>query len=121
MGSCNCGHLAQTVTGYTKEQVQSLALERGGDWSEQSAGYCEGTGLALEDIMDAMLRIGLTTEDVAALERLSDPAIVECAGRPLDFKRREDAVTYLEAWADLLQDALLPSLPMPEASETALV
>ena len=36
MGSCNCGHLAQTLTRLPREEIHRLALERAGDWGEQA-------------------------------------------------------------------------------------
>ena len=115
MGRCNCGHLARVVTRRSVEEVQSLALERGGDWSDQVRGYCPSSGLPMEDIFAEMMSVGLTKEDIAHLERLSDPEVAAAAGGALDYRRRADVVRYLNAWADLLQARLLPSLAVPEA------
>ena len=35
MGSCNCGHLAQNITSFTRAEIQQFALQKRGDWSEQ--------------------------------------------------------------------------------------
>ena len=32
MGQCNCGYLAQTITGLTAAEIHASALERQGDW-----------------------------------------------------------------------------------------
>ncbi|MFO0555635.1 MAG: hypothetical protein U0271_45070 [Polyangiaceae bacterium] len=36
-GHCNCGHLAQTVTGKTAREIYQAAFSRGGDWGQQAA------------------------------------------------------------------------------------
>jgi hypothetical protein len=36
---CNCGHLAQTVTGLTAREIQEGAMQREGDWGEQAAAH----------------------------------------------------------------------------------
>lgn len=35
-GQCNCGHLAQTLTGLASETLQRSAEQQRGDWSEQA-------------------------------------------------------------------------------------
>ena len=39
MGSCNCGHLAQTITRLTKAEIHARAMQRYGDWERQSIDY----------------------------------------------------------------------------------
>ena len=36
---CNCGHLAQTVTGLSAREIQDGAMRREGDWGEQAVAY----------------------------------------------------------------------------------
>ena len=69
--------------------------------------------------IDEMLAIGLTLRDIAELEDLSSPAVLSraAAGRRLERHRREDAVYYMELWADLL-DEELASDELPSASMT---
>lgn len=116
MGSCNCGHLAQTLTGLTSKDIQSRALERSGDWSEQSESYCSSSGLSLDDIFNAMLVVGMSREDIRHLEQLSDPVVLEKMGlaqKGLQKNIRENVVGYMEALADHLELHLLRSLPLP--------
>jgi hypothetical protein len=40
MGSCNCGHLAQTITNLTKGEIHARAMQRYGDWERQLIDYC---------------------------------------------------------------------------------
>lgn len=114
MGACNCGHLAQTVTGLTGAEIHRAALAREGEWERQANEYCPTSGLMVDHILAAMFALGLTRADVRNLERLSDPRVLARAGRPLRYNRREDAIAYLRAWADLLEPA---EMPLSEARE----
>lgn len=115
MGSCNCGHLAQTLTKLTGVEIQAIAMEAAGDWSEQVRGYCSASQIPLEDIFNTMLEAGMTTEDIMHLERLSDPAILaSLPPETLDFKQRADVVCYMRAWADHLEQQILPKLRVPK-------
>ncbi|GAB5519661.1 MAG: hypothetical protein RhofKO_19120 [Rhodothermales bacterium] len=122
MGSCNCGHLAQTLTGLTSLAIQDLAHESAGDWKEQTEGFCGGTRMPLHRIFDAMLEAGMTTEDIMHLERLSSPVVLRRLGRSsvlLDYRSRTEVVQYMNAWADLLEEALLPQLSVPSELTSA--
>lgn len=110
MGSCNCGHLAQTLTKLTPRTIHRAALEGVGDWTEQAREYCPDTGRSLDAIVDTMVAAGLSTVDLANLERLLDDDVLQRIGErtpqrlPLDHRVREDAVLYLRTWADLLEE-----------------
>ncbi len=107
MGSCICGHLAQTVTELSPAEIHRRAMERHGDWSEQSVEHCPTSGLAIDHVIDEMLALGLHIGDLRHLEKLSDPRIL--ARVPARWLRRQDrnhAVQYMEAWAELLEDEL---------------
>ncbi|MEZ4460644.1 MAG: hypothetical protein R3E66_13130 [bacterium] len=104
MGSCNCGHLAQTLTRLSKAQIHRMAMENAGDWTEQAREFCPDSGYPLDRVIEIMVRVGLNTNDIANLERLSDPKVLKRLGAgELDYRNREDAVTYIRAWADLLE------------------
>jgi hypothetical protein len=125
MGSCNCGHLAQTVTRLTKGEIHARAMQRAGDWERQLTDYCPTSGLPIDETIDEMLALGFTRTDLAHLERLSDAAI----RRAIPFERRnalrhnqrDDVVLYLRTWAGLLETALLDQVRLPELTETAVV
>jgi len=108
MGACNCGHLAQTVTQLTPAQIHAYATERAGDWADQAREYCGRTGYPIDAVFDALIALGLDASDIAALERLSDPAIRRDlpAVPHLDYRNREHVVLYLEAWAHRLQSRI---------------
>ena len=100
---CNCGHLAQTITGLDPADIQRRAMRREGDWGSQArkvlplrfpefdygdrppldegawepenVGTCQVTGTPLDDVLGEMYALGLEPDDVGHLERLSDPAV----------------------------------------------
>ncbi len=109
---CNCGNLAQTITGLPPDAIYRAAFQRAGDWGEQALEHCPASGLPMDTIFDQMTALGMTAADVKHLERLSDPAVLRRLpeGHPgLQHARREDAVLYMRLWADLLEE------PLPEA------
>ena len=109
LGSCNCGHLAQTLTLKSKGEIHAEALKRVGDWGDVSAQYCETSGLPIDDIIGAMLKVGLNLNDIECLENLSDRKVLAqlpAQQRHLQHNNREDVITYLSIWADLLESQL---------------
>ena len=118
MGSCNCGHLAQTITRLTKAEIHARAMQRYGDWERQLTDYCPTSGLPIDQTIDEMLALGFTRTELAHLERLSDPTV----RRAIPFERRDtlrhnqrdDVVLYLRAWANLLEQPLLAGIALPD-------
>jgi hypothetical protein len=109
MGLCNCGHLAQCITRLGKREIHAWALEREGDWEQHANDYCPASGLRIDDVISAMLDIGLTTEDIAHLEKLTGPEVLArlpAGRRHLRRNVREDVVRYLRAWVELLDEEL---------------
>jgi hypothetical protein len=114
MGHCNCGHLAQSLTTLSPDEIHRRAIARAGDWTTQALEIgdgetCPTSGLPMDEVFRTMLDAGLTPRDLADLESLSSPivlATLPVGQRQLDKRRREDAVRYLAAWADLLEDRL---------------
>ncbi len=84
MGMCNCGHLAQSITGLASAEIHQSALIREGDWEQQARD-----------------------EDVRHLEKLSDPEVVRRIGRYLRFNNRDDLVLYMRTWPDMLEESVL--------------
>ena len=102
MGMCNCGHLAQSITGLRQAEIHDSALIREGDWEQQAKDYCPTSGHLIDSILAAMFDLGLTRDDVRHLEKLSDPEVIRTIGRHLRFNKRDDVVIYLRTWAALL-------------------
>ena len=110
---CNCGHLAQTITGLSPEEIQRRAMRREGDWGSQArevavrgfprfdfgdrpaldegawepqdVGACQVTGAPLDDILQDMYALGLDSHDVGHLERLSDPSVRRRLGTNTEY------------------------------------
>ena len=104
MGMCNCGHLAQSITGLHDAEIHASALIREGDWEQQANDYCPASGHLIDVILAAMFDLGLTRADVRNLEKLADLEVLRRAGRHLRFNNRDDVVLYMRTWADLLAE-----------------
>jgi hypothetical protein len=112
-GQCNCGNLAQTVTRLTPKQVYEAAFERAGDWGEQALEFCATSGYPIDYVLARLFELGLEQADVRHLERLSDDRVLKRLGIPfLAHNQRDNVVSYMRAWADLLEE----SLPDPSGS-----
>ena len=116
MGRCNCGHLAQTVTSLSPGEIHRRALARAGDWRRQALEYCPSSGLEFDHVIESMLALGLSRGDLRDLEELSGRAVLahlRAGGHaaPLRRERREDAVRYMDAWAELLERQLPSAAP----------
>ena len=117
MGSCNCGHLAQTITSLTKAEIHARALQRYGDWERQLVDYCPTSGLPFDQTIDEMLALGFSRQDLTYLEKLGDPAVRAALPferrNALRHNQRADVVLYLRTWANLLAQRL----PAPAARQ----
>jgi len=118
-GQCNCGHLAQTVTQLSPEEVYRAAFVRAGDWGEQAREFCPSSGYPIDFVLQRLFELGLEPDDVQHLERLSDDRVLKRLGLlSLAHNRREDVVRYLDGWAALLEDSLVAETSMwPLAAE----
>ena len=110
---CNCGHLAQTITGLAPGEIQRRAMRREGDWGRQAnnvipirfpefdygdrpaldegawepenVGACKVTGASLDQILAEMYELGLSPADVGHLERLSSPEVRRRLGNNTEY------------------------------------
>ena len=105
MGMCNCGHLAQSITGLAHAEIHQSALVREGDWEQQASDYCPTSGALIDVILAAMFDLGLTRSDIRHLEKLSDPAVLRRVGRAVRFNSRDDVIVYMRTWAQILDQA----------------
>ncbi|HEX8575662.1 MAG TPA: hypothetical protein VF677_05150 [Flavobacterium sp.] len=119
MGSCNCGNLAQTITSFSRAEIQKYALQKRGDWSEQLIEYCPTSGYPMDMIIEKMIEFGFTRQDLRHLELLSDTEILSSIpnGKHLNRNVKADTITYIKAWADLLEEKLLATLKIPNIEE----
>ncbi len=124
MGSCNCGHLAQVVTGLTKERIHQESMYRTGDWKDQLRDYCPQSGLPMDVIIDKMIEAGFTANDLVHLERLSDIQILKklpTSHFHLNHNSSKDAALYLRCWASLMEDEIIENMKLPDMSAQILV
>lgn len=109
MGSCNCGHLAQTITRLDRHELHAMALRRAGDWTDQSRiEFCPRSGYPLDYVIESMMQLGMTVRDIEQLEKLSNRDVLRrlpVAERNLRHNHREDVVRYMREWAGLLEDS----------------
>ncbi len=129
MGSCNCGHLAQQITQLSRAEIHAYAMRGCGDWSDQVMDFCPTSGMPMDLLISQMLEAGLTTEDLAHLEKLSAPEILQrlpVGERHLQHNKRDDVVKYLGTWAQLLEEQLVDQVeigglfsPAPKESVVA--
>ena len=107
IGSCNCGHLAQTVTLHSAQTLHELALQKAGDWAEQVREYCPTSGYPLDHIIQTLLQLGISQTELRDLERLANPKILNYIPkekrRHLSFRKKSDVIIYLRAWAKKVQ------------------
>jgi hypothetical protein len=112
---CNCGILAQCVTGFGAGHMKHgelwnaikpvVSLVGGGSWGYVAEFYCSETNRLFSEVIESLLDIGITAKDIANLENLSDEKIVAQVGLgPLTKDNPQHVAKYLEAWADILED-----------------
>lgn len=108
MGACNCGNLAQELTKLTKGEIHQYAMQRHGDWNEQLIDYCPTSGYPMDLMISKMIDAGLSIDDLAHLERLSDQTILRKIPKErrdkMNQNSREDVILYMQTWANLLRE-----------------
>ncbi|MEL7367499.1 MAG: hypothetical protein AAFN74_01210 [Myxococcota bacterium] len=112
MGSCNCGHLVQSLTHRSKAEIHRMALQKAGDWGQQAVDHCPVSGYPIDHIITTMIEAGMTHQDIYELERLANRdvlAALPAGHRRLDYRERDDVVVYMRAWAEYLEQRLTPS------------
>ncbi|MEO5888705.1 MAG: hypothetical protein ABIQ31_00570 [Ferruginibacter sp.] len=112
-GACNCGNLVQVVTAFTEAEILRYAHTGSGEWTEMAEEFCPVTNAPLTLVITRLEEIGLTPVDIHNIEYLADKEVLRnLAGgfRWLKRNRREDAIAYFEAFANLLEDKLLQSI-----------
>ena len=124
MGSCNCGNLAQVITNLDKAEIHKSAMRRHGDWNEQLIDYCPTSGLPIDHIIDEILAFGFSREDLAHLEKLSDPKILRqlpLDKRYLKHNLKTDVLVYLKTWISQLEEELIKDISIPTFKEKPLI
>lgn len=108
MGACNCGNLAQELTHFSKAEIHQYAMQKHGDWNEQILDYCPGSGFPIDLMISKMLNFGLTLDDLANLEKLSDQTILSRIPKErrdqINKNSREDVILYMQTWTKILRE-----------------
>ena len=114
MGSCNCGNLVQTITNFSRAEIQKYALEKRGDWTNQLLDYCPTSGYPMDMIIERMLDFGFSQLDLRNLEWLSDDKILARMNvRFLNRNLKSDTILYFKTWADLLEEQIIDKIKLP--------
>jgi hypothetical protein len=127
MGACNCGNLAQALTGFTKAEIHAFAMRGVGDWSEQAQEYCNHANAPLDLVIEKLLAAGLTQQDLISLERLSADKILcrlSTDKRDLSKNNKSDVILYMNTWANLMEEELSQEVVLPRFvfnSETLVI
>lgn len=115
VGKCNCGHLAQTITGKSSSEIYDNAagqcLE---EWTEYAHDYCPTQGRPLDKIISSLLEIGIEHRDIHHLEYLSDMHVLTKLPGGMRYLRRNqplDVALYMETWADHLETEMTRVCP----------
>lgn len=123
LGACNCGHLAQTVTHLDAEAIRRYAMERAGEWADQVLEFCPTSGYPMDEVLRALFDLGLTTDDLAHLEKLSSPEVLRRFPAEqrvqLSYRERDHVIAYMRAFADLLDEQLAVSAAALPATRVA--
>ncbi len=108
MGACNCGNLAQELTHFNKAEIHQYAMQKHGDWNEQILDYCPSSGFPIDLMISKMLNYGLTLDDLANLEKLSDQTILSRIPKErrdqIHKNSREDVILYMQTWTKILRE-----------------
>lgn len=110
VGMCNCGHLIQSVTALSSQEIIQRAQQSYLDeWTEFANDYCPATGSLVDDLVSALIREGFQLEDIHHIEYLSDKTVLNALPngfRYLQRNNRYDVALYMRTWAALLELAL---------------
>ncbi len=116
-GACNCGNLLQVITPLTRQEIMSYAQTGIGEWTELAQDYCGVTNAPVELMLSKLKEVGLTPSDIHHLEYLDNKEVLEHLRggfRWLKRNERQDVISYFEAYAEMLENALLSSIDIRE-------
>lgn len=108
-GACNCGNLLQTVTQLSEGEILRYAHTGTGEWTELAEEFCPVTNAPLTLLLTRLQEIGLTPSDIHHIEYLTDKEVLkhlEGGFRWLKRNKKEDAIAYFEAFANMLEEKL---------------
>jgi len=118
-GACNCGTLLQVITPLSRQEIMSYAQTGIGEWTELAEEYCGVTNAPVELMLSKLKEVGLTPTDVHNLEYLDNRDVLERLPggfRWLRKNERDDVIVYFETYADMLEEKLIVSELLNQAS-----
>ena len=116
-GGCNCGNLVQVVTDLSKEEILQYAHTGIGEWTELAEEYCGVTNAPISLLLKKLQDIGLTPTDIHHLEYLDDKTVLQNLPNGFRWLKRnvsEDVIVYFETYANILLEAFLATIEIPE-------
>jgi hypothetical protein len=121
-GACNCGNLLQTVTNLSESEILRHAHTGIGEWTELTQEFCPATNAPLTLVIGRLEEIGLTPTDIHHIEYLTDKEVLNYLPngfRWLKRNKREDAIAYFEAFANMLEEKLAQQVDIEEVMTAA--
>jgi len=112
-GACNCGNLVQVVTDLSEGEILRYAHQGIGEWTELAQEFCPITKAPIDLVVAKLVEVGLTPTDIHHVEYLTDKEVLkhlEGGFRWLKRNKREDAIAYFEAFANMLEEKLLQQI-----------
>lgn len=109
-GACNCGNLVQVVTDLSEGEILRYAHQGIGEWTELAQEFCPITKAPIDLVIAKLVEVGLTPTDIHHVEYLTDKEVLkhlEGGFRWLKRNKREDAIAYFEAFANMLEEKML--------------
>ena len=112
-GACNSGNLVQVVTNFPQGEILRYSHTGTGEWTEMAQEFCPVTNAPLTLVITRLEEIGLTPTDIHNIEYLADKTVLKYLPngfRWLKRNKREDAIEYFEAFANLLEEKLIQTI-----------
>lgn len=112
-GACNCGQLVQVVSQLTEGEIIRYAHTGTGEWTELAEDFCSITNAPYTLLMAKLDELGLNASDIHHIEYLSDKEVLQHLSggfRWLKRNKREDAIAYFEAFANMLEEKMAQQL-----------
>ena len=109
-GACNCGHLLQATTEFTKEEILTYAHTGIGEWTELAHESCPVTNAPVDLLLKKLQELGLTPTDIHNIEYLEDRDVLNRLPdgfRWLKRNERAHVVMYFETMANMLEEKLI--------------
>jgi hypothetical protein len=114
-GACNCGHLLQATTAFTKEEIVTYAHTGTGEWTELAEESCSVSQAPVNLLLSKLQQLGCTPTDIHNLEYLEDREVLNRLPggfRWLKRNIRENVIVYFETMADMLEEKLVKSITL---------